>query len=100
MRLTSTRSRARTFSRRVQSIVTLLRTVSTSSRAMARSVWSPNTFTAGGVCLQRVVERQLVLGEPERLPASIGRAHLLRELDQLLDDLRRLDGTILVATDR
>src|ERR1700730_5411376 len=34
MRLTSTRSCARTFSRNVKSIVTLLRTVTTSSRAM------------------------------------------------------------------
>ena len=37
---------ARTFSRTVQSIVTLLRTVSTSSRAMVRSVSSPSTATA------------------------------------------------------
>ncbi len=46
IRLTSTRSCARTFSRRVQSMVTLLRTVATSSRAMVRSVSSPSILTA------------------------------------------------------
>ena len=41
IRLTSRRRCARTFSRSVQSIVTLLRTVSTSSRAIPRRVSSP-----------------------------------------------------------
>ena len=41
-----TRSLARTFSLTVQSIVTLRATVSTSSRAIVRSVSSPSTLTA------------------------------------------------------
>lgn len=41
-----TRNRARTFSRRVQSMLTLLRTVRTSSRAIVRRVSSPKTLTA------------------------------------------------------
>ena len=43
VRRTSTRRRARTFSRSVQSIVTLFRTVRTNSWAMVRSFSSPST---------------------------------------------------------
>ena len=46
IRFTSTRSRARTSSRIVQSIVAFLFTVSTSSRAIPRNTSSPSTFTA------------------------------------------------------
>jgi hypothetical protein len=45
-RFTSTLSCARTFSRTVQSVFTLARTVLTSSRAIRRNVSSPSTFTA------------------------------------------------------
>lgn len=41
-----TRSCARTFSRSVQSIVTLLRTAAVTSRAIVRNVSSPKIFTA------------------------------------------------------
>src|ERR1035438_9682044 len=54
MRLTSTRNWARTFSRSVQSMLTLARTVFTSSCAMARSVGSPSTLTAISSHLPRV----------------------------------------------
>jgi len=46
MRLTNTRNCARALSRSAQSMVTLLRTAFTSSRAMLQSVSSPNTLTA------------------------------------------------------
>jgi len=52
------------------------------------------------VGFQRVVERQLVLRESELLAAGVRLAHVLGELDQLLDHLRCLDSAILVAADR
>ena len=51
------------------------------------------------VGLQGVVEGQLVVGQAEFLAAAAGLAHLLGQLDQLLDDLRRLDGAVLVLAD-
>jgi len=49
VRLTSTRSCASAFSRIAQSIVTLLRTALTNSRAIVRNVSSPNTLTAASL---------------------------------------------------
>ena len=52
------------------------------------------------VCLQRVIERQFVSREPDGLAAGVRLAHVLRQMNQLLDHLSRLDGAILVAADR
>ena len=49
------------------------------------------------VGLQRVVEGQLVIRQPQPLAARVGLPHVSRKLDQLLDHLRRLDRAILVA---
>ena len=93
---TRRRRLARTFSRNVQSMVTLLRTVSTSWRAISRSVSSPSTCTA----LSLVPARRRRRVHPPRVPvvrARIGLTHILRKFDQFLDDLRRLYRAVLVA---
>jgi hypothetical protein len=46
------------------------------------------------VGFQRVVERELIVGESELLASRSGCAHILRELDQLLDHLRGLASRI------
>ena len=45
-------------------------------------------------------EGRLVVGEAEMLAAGARLAHLASELDQLLDDLRRLNRAVLVAAQR
>ncbi len=97
--MTRTRRWARTFSRRVQSMVTLLRTVVASSRAMSRRVGVAENLDGAVVGLQRVVEGEFVVVEAEFFAATLGLAHLFGEGDEFLDDLRRLDGAVLVAVD-
>ena len=63
--------------RGVQSIVTFFRTVSTRSRAIARSVSSPRTRTALSLVSERIVEGEFVLGEAELLASRISRASLI-----------------------
>jgi hypothetical protein len=70
MRLTSTRNCARTFSRSVQSMVTLARTVFDQlPRDGAQRVVAQHLHRAV-VGLQRVVEGQLVLGQLQRSPRA------------------------------
>ena len=93
IRFTSTRSRARTFSRSVQSMVTLL-------------LHSPGQFPGNGaqgfvaehldravIGLQGIVEGQLVFREPEFFAAGVGFAHFPGELGQFLDHLRGFSTT-------
>src|SRR5690606_37343171 len=46
------------------------------------------------------VEGQLVLGQPQRLATRIRFAHVLRQRNQLLDDLRCLNRAILITANR
>ena len=91
------RSLARTFSRMVQSMVTLWRTVSTSSQAMALQGLVAEDLDRAVVGLQSVVEGQLFFAEAELLAAGVGLSDLLGQADQFLDHLGGLDGPALVA---
>ena len=51
------------------------------------------------VGLQRVVEGQLVLGQPQPFSTGVVFVHVLRQLDQLFDDLRRLNRPVLVPSE-
>ena len=57
-------------------------------------------FDGAVVDFQRVVKREFVRGEMELLTAPTCFAHVFGKLDQLLDDLGRFDGAVLVAANR
>src|SRR3989442_36274 len=52
------------------------------------------------VYLESVIERQFLVGQPKVLPPAMRRAHLLGQLDQVGNDLGRLDRAVLVPPDR
>jgi hypothetical protein len=52
------------------------------------------------VDLQSIVEGQLILTEAEIISAFVSFFHLLGQLDQLFDDLGRLNGAIVILVDR
>jgi hypothetical protein len=84
----------------VQSIVTL-RAHRDDQLARDRAEGVVSEHLDGAVVhLQRLVERRLVGREVQGLAAAVGGAQLLGDLDQLLDDLRRLYRAVLVRTDR
>ena len=64
---------------------------------MVRRVVVAQHLDGAVVDLQGVVEGEFVLGQPRASPRCVGLAHLLGQLDQLLDDLGGLDGAVLVA---
>ena len=80
-------------------MVTLPRTVSTSSRAMSAERVVAKDLNRTVVGFERVVEGELVLRQPEFVTAGVGLPHLAGKLDQLLYHLRGLDGPVLVATE-
>lgn len=94
-----TRIFARAVSRSVQSIVTLFRTWLMSSAAISLSLSSPMTATADALTAS-IVERQLVVRQPELLTTLPGRVDLLRELDQLVDHFLRRDGAVVIGVER
>ena len=100
LRFTCTRRLARTCSRTVQSMVTFARTVLTSSRAIVLSCSSKSTCTALSLVTSRIVEGQLFFTQPEVLAPTPCGLHLLRQVDQLGDDLRRLNRAVLVRDQR
>ena len=99
IRLTSRRRLARTFSRSVQSILTLFRTVLNQLTRDLPQRLVPQHLHGAVVRLERIVEGQLVLGEPQLLPTLIRLAHLTGKLNQLLDHLCGLDGPVRVTAD-
>lgn len=76
-------------------MVTLLRTLVTSSAAIHLQFVDPHglhrTFTLG----QGVVEADFVLSQPQVFASLVGFLHLLGEVDQFLDHFLRGDGSPL-----
>jgi hypothetical protein len=98
MRLTITRILARTFSRTVQSMVTLLRTAAPAPGRSPQRLVAQDLHGAV-VDLQRVVEGDLVVGQPQILAALVRLAHLLASLISSSITCGGLDGPVLVALD-
>ena len=60
----------------------------------------PHQLHSALVLGQGVIERDFLLAQSFLFSAAVRGADVLRELDQLLKDLRRRDGTGVVAGDR
>ena len=97
MRFTITLIFARALSRRVQSMVTLVRTLVTSSVAITSKIGVAHDLHRTLVGGEGVVERYLVVGQTKLLTALAGGLHLLGQLDKLLDDLMSGDGAVVVG---
>ena len=97
MRLTIARSLARTFSRKrpvYRDVVP--HGVDQFTGYVTECIVAEHLHRAV-IGFQRVVEGQLIITQTQSLAAGVGLPHLLRKLDQLLDDLRRLYGPVLVS---
>ena len=66
---------------------------------MVLRVFIPQDPDGAVVGFQGIVEGQLVLAEAQVLSPPGGFVHLLRQPDQLLDDLQGFDGPVVVPPD-